>query len=117
MGRDGIALTDEHVRILYAVENGEMFVNRHGRYEIEGQERPDRKSREQLVKRGLIAWYYTEARNRSPWRLTAKGNAAVQAARNYRVARFVAERDRLVADGMEFPDAHLKAAEVLDGAF
>lgn len=77
-------LTDEHLRILIAVEDERLIVNKHGRYEIEGEERPDRKSREQLRSRGLIASRYGNLDN--PWRITAKGKTALDRGIQRRVA-------------------------------
>lgn len=72
-------MTEEMWRILIAVDEGRLSVNRHGRYEIDREERPDRKSREKLRSRGLIAHYYSQEL-RSHWRVTAKGKAALRAA-------------------------------------
>lgn len=46
----------EEKRILWAAREGRMHTNRSGRYVIDGEPRPDRKTRERLVRRGWIAW-------------------------------------------------------------
>jgi hypothetical protein len=66
-------VTNEHLRILLAVDEQRFrFKRATGRYEIEREEPPDRKSREQTQKRGYIrcsgsgtAW--------DDWTLTTKG--------------------------------------------
>jgi len=65
-------LTDEHLRILIAIDEERFSVNRHGRYVIDGEERPNRKSREQLRSRGLISSHFERGVG-TWWRVTAKG--------------------------------------------
>ena len=69
-------LTDEMVRILRAVDRGAMVMNPAGRYCIAGEPRPDRRSRELLAKRGLIAWHYTRETG-TIWLVTEKGRRAL----------------------------------------
>ena len=71
-------ITDEQARILRAVSEGRMVVNGAGRYVIDGEPRPDRKSREQLRGRGLIDHFYEQGRG-THWRVTAKGKAVLDA--------------------------------------
>lgn len=73
-------MPDEMWRILCAVDEGRLLMNSNGRYEIEGEERPDRKSREKLRSRGLIDHWYELGGRGSHWRVTAKGKAALRAA-------------------------------------
>jgi hypothetical protein len=72
-------LTNEMWRILIAIDERRLFMNTAGRYEIEGEERPDRKSREKVFKRGLAAHLYV-LRGDYPYRVTAKGKVALKAA-------------------------------------
>jgi hypothetical protein len=71
------ALTDEQQRILRAAAQRRLRVNEHGRWLIDGEARPDRRSREKLRQRGLIdnpPWDEMEAPQR--WALlvpTARG--------------------------------------------
>lgn len=101
-------LTDEHLRILIAIDEGRMKCNQHGRYVIEEEERPDRKSREQLRSRGLAVPWYTFGQGHE-WRLTAKGRKVLRAALSARVATSNAEVARLQAEGLPFAEAYLKA--------
>ena len=64
------ALTNEQWRILYAIRDGRLSVNEHGRYLIAGGPRPSRKDRERLAKRGLIDWAFVGNRG---LRLTVQG--------------------------------------------
>ena len=54
-----------------------MKSNANGRYIIEGQARPDRKTREKLTKRGLIENRYQMGLGHH-WLLTEKGRAALR---------------------------------------
>lgn len=78
-------LTDEMLRILRAVERGDLYVNRHGRYNIVGQLRPDRKSRERLLGRGYIVntwklhFHDSQESIKEPYRLTDLGRKALGA--------------------------------------
>jgi len=65
-------LTEEQVRILRAIGEDRLTTNSYGRYVIEGEPRPDRKSREKLRGRGLIESWYEVGRG-SHWRLTERG--------------------------------------------
>jgi hypothetical protein len=100
-----VTLTNEQMRILYAIREGRMTVNSHGRYVIEGEERPDRKSREQLRSRGLIAHFYERGQG-SHWRLTAKGNATFDREIQRRVEAGRAAVKEMQARGMSFPEAY-----------
>lgn len=51
-------LTAEHRRILKAVAEGRFGLNGNGRYVIDGEPRPERKPREQVMNRGLVVWNY-----------------------------------------------------------
>ena len=51
-------LTDEECRILIAAGERRLFLNKAGRYEIDQEERPDRRTRENLKKRGLLSFGY-----------------------------------------------------------
>jgi hypothetical protein len=64
-------LTDEECRILIAAEEHRLFLNKQGRYEIDQEERPDRRTRENLKKRGLLSFGYE--------RITEKGAKALRA--------------------------------------
>lgn len=70
-------VTDEMRRILRAIAENRMTVNSVGRYLIEGESRPDRRSRELLRGRGLIEHRYEMGRG-SYWRITAKGKAVLR---------------------------------------
>lgn len=72
-------LTAEQWRILVAIDDGRLSMNSAGRYVIDGEERPDRKSRERLRGRGLIDHFYEQGRG-THWRVTAKGKAMLRAA-------------------------------------
>lgn len=68
------ALTPEMWRILIAVDEARMRTNRHGRYEIDSEERPDRASREKLQRRGFIQHRYDVGRaGWTAWVVTEKG--------------------------------------------
>ncbi len=56
MAFTGKPLTAEQARIVRAAASGRLRTNEHGRWVIAGEERPERKPRERLAKRGLIAW-------------------------------------------------------------
>lgn len=99
-------LTDEHLRILLAIDEGRMTYNKHGRYVIDDEERPDRKAREQLRSWGLAVPWYTFGQGHE-WRLTAKGRKTMQAAIAARVAASKAEVGRLMAEGQTFAAAYL----------
>ena len=47
-------LTEEQKRILVAAHECRLKNNEHGRYTIDGEERPERKAREAVQGRGLI---------------------------------------------------------------
>ncbi len=68
--------SNEGLRILLAIKNRTMGSNSSGRYIIVGQDRPDRKTREQLSKRGLIEHWW-DIKNGYEWRLTDKGRDAL----------------------------------------
>jgi hypothetical protein len=51
-------LTNEHRRILNAVAEGRFNLNGHGRYIIDGEARPERKAREQVMNRRFVVWNY-----------------------------------------------------------
>ncbi len=69
-------ITREQARILNAIKEKRFRVNLRGRYEIAGEERPERKERERLVKRGLIRSRYGAVDQWSVWYVTDKGEAA-----------------------------------------
>ena len=52
-------VTEEHIRILKAIEEGRLSVNPAGRYVIVGERRPDRTSREQVFARGYARGLYS----------------------------------------------------------
>lgn len=60
--REGKPLTDEEARILRAADRGALRVNGSGRYVIDGEARPDRKSRERMFQRGYLGWKWTMTR-------------------------------------------------------
>lgn len=64
-------LFDEEIRILIAAEEHRLFLNKQGRYEIDQEVRPDRRTRENLKKRGLLSFGYE--------RVTEKGAKALRA--------------------------------------
>lgn len=64
-------LSDEEIRILIAAEEHRLFLNKQGRYEIDQEVRPDRRTRENLKKRGLLSFGYE--------RVTEKGAKALRA--------------------------------------
>jgi hypothetical protein len=67
-------LTPEEVRILRAAAEGRMGVNRHGRYAIDNEVRPDPRARNLLMRKGLLLWpHYQTHRSR----LTDEGRAAL----------------------------------------
>ena len=68
------SLTNEQWRILYAIRDGRLSVNEHGRYLIAGGPRPSRKDREGLAKRGLIGWSF----GKQGLRLTEQGELALR---------------------------------------
>ena len=68
--------TNEALRILVAIRDKTLTMNSAGRYVIEGQERPDRATREKLRSRGLIENWWV-AGSGHEWRLTDKGRAAL----------------------------------------
>lgn len=70
-------LTDEMLRIMRAIDREAMHANSSGRYVIAGEPRPDRRSRELLMKRGLIEWRW---KGETRWYLTDKGRAALSGA-------------------------------------
>lgn len=70
-GKTSSRLPDEALRILIAVEERRLFRNKHGRFEIDREERPDRKTRESLRRRGLIVSVY----GNDGYRITATGKA------------------------------------------
>lgn len=72
----GKPITDEMARILVAIEDGRLFLNPAGRWEIQGEKRPERRSRDLLRGRGLIVSIWD---NGPKYRLTAKGRAALRA--------------------------------------
>jgi hypothetical protein len=49
-------LTDEQLRILRAAAERRLDTNEHGRWVIEGEDRPARKDRETLMRKFLITW-------------------------------------------------------------
>lgn len=51
-------LTDEETRILLAASEARLFRNERGRYEIEDEIPPDRKTREDLMARGFLTMIY-----------------------------------------------------------
>jgi hypothetical protein len=53
--------TPEDLRILRAAAEGRLRSSSTGRWQIEGENRPDRKSRERLRSRNLIWYGYTPA--------------------------------------------------------
>lgn len=78
-------LSDEECRILLAAEEERLYMNGNGRYEIDQEIRPDRRTRENLSKRGLIATVYksgtySPARKHPSvvYRITAKGKSALR---------------------------------------
>lgn len=71
-------LDREGCRIIIAIQDGCFGTNRHGRYEIYGQERPDRKTRENLRKRGLIDSRWNSERRQFEWVVTEKGAATLK---------------------------------------
>jgi hypothetical protein len=72
-------LDTEGLRILCAVRDGVMGANSNGRYIIPGQARPDRRTRESLRSRGLIANRFSHERGYY-WFLTEKGRTALHEA-------------------------------------
>jgi len=70
-----VPLDREGARIIIAIQDGRWDINSSGRYIIDGEERPDRKTRERLQKRGLIDWHYTA--NGYEWYVTPKGDATL----------------------------------------
>lgn len=73
-------LTAEHRRILQAAADGTLRTNENQRWTITGQQRPDRKSREQLKSRGLIDYGTHASSGRIDYRrlvATPKGREAL----------------------------------------
>jgi hypothetical protein len=73
---DRLKLNREGARIIIAIQDGRWGTNRAGRYMIDGEERPDRKTRERLQKRGLIEWRYIVGHGYK-WHVTPKGEATL----------------------------------------
>lgn len=67
-------LSDEEYRILLAAQEGTLYLSSQGRWQIQGEEVPDRRTRENLVKRFCIApvgrWPQIS------YRITPKGKTA-----------------------------------------
>lgn len=70
-------ITDEEIRIMRAIEDGDFGVNEHGRYVIKGQARPDRKARVNLMNREWIDWRW-RAQQGTVWFVTDKGREALE---------------------------------------
>jgi len=71
------SLRGEHVRILRAVDEGRFGLNGSGRYVIDGEARPERKPREQVMNWGLIVWNYQRDAPVA-FTLTDKGRAVLR---------------------------------------
>lgn len=69
-------LDREGCRIIIAIQEDRFHENKHGRYVIDGEERPDRKTREALRKRGLIDSRFDG--KRFVWFVTEKGAAMLK---------------------------------------
>jgi hypothetical protein len=75
-----LELSEEHFRILRAVRDGRIVPNDSGRYVIDGEPRPNRKAREQLVKRHMIVWVHRfGSAGRSGYELSTLGFDALRA--------------------------------------
>lgn len=66
----------EILRQLRAARDGRFLCNEHGRYLIEGESRPDRKTREKLIGNGQITWRFRPTRGME---LTEKGRRELEA--------------------------------------
>jgi hypothetical protein len=67
--------TAEQARILRAAQDGRLRVNEHGRYVIDGEPRPDRRVREQLLQDACLKWPRPGGRRMV---ITAEGEAALR---------------------------------------
>ena len=54
-------LTPEAVRLLRAARDGRLNINPGGRYVITGEHRPDRLTREKLMRERLLTWRFRPA--------------------------------------------------------
>ena len=68
-------LTPEAVRLLRAARDGRLNINPGGRYVITGEHRPDRLTREKLMRAQLLTWRFRPA----GLELTAFGRARLDA--------------------------------------
>jgi len=69
------AISGEQLRILVAAAQGSLVLTNDLRYVIAGEERPDRRERERLMKRGMLERVWC-----GPVSLTPKGIEALRAA-------------------------------------
>lgn len=87
-------LDREGCRIIVAIQDGRFGTNKSGRYVIRGEERPDRRTRELLAKRGLIDWTYTDGFR---WFVTPEGEEALRRDLRNALATETAAEERSLA--------------------
>lgn len=100
-------LSDEAFRILYAVKERRLYRDKRGRFAIDGEEPPDRRTREQLRRQGFIVPVY----GNDGYRITATGDAALGSGIRARVGAFNDRVRQLEAGGLTFPEAFDRAIE------